>query len=80
MKAYVPSHIKYVGSTEYKHVKLYKNTKTQGLLYFATVCSIKNNYNMSKFFDTIKEAALCVDMFLINKGKEPVNILKKCLK
>jgi hypothetical protein len=35
---------------------------------------------MTKIFSDIREAALCVDKYLINKGKEPVNILKKCLK
>ena len=34
----------------------------------------------ANYFLTEREAAIAVDKKLIEKGKEPVNILKKCLK
>lgn len=30
-----------------------------------------------KYYDTAEKAAKAVDMFLINHGKEPINILKR---
>ena len=30
-----------------------------------------------KYFDTEREAAICIDMSRIRKGKEPCNILKR---
>ena len=35
--------------------------------------------NAGKIYKTDKEAAKAVDMYLIRKGKNPVNILKKKL-
>lgn len=62
---------KYIGVSElYKYVYLYKyenNIKWR--------CHV---LKFSKFYDTEKEAAICVDMQLIKIGKNPVNVLKKC--
>jgi hypothetical protein len=38
---------------------------------------IKPPNSSSKEYPTEREAAKAVDIFLINKGKEPVNILKR---
>lgn len=62
---------KYIGVSElYKYVYLYKyenNIKWR--------CHV---LKFSKFYDTEKEAAICVDMQFIQIGKNPVNVLKKC--
>jgi len=80
MERFSGNNMKYIGKTKYKHVSEYINTKTKVLFYMASVKSKVKGLNMTKSFSDIKEAALCVDKYLINKGKEPVNILKKCLK
>lgn len=77
MELFSGNNTKYVGKTKYKHVSEYINTKTKVLFYTASVRSKVKDLNMTKSFLDMKEAALCVDMYLINKGKEPVNILKR---
>lgn len=57
--------------TTYKYVYLYYNTVTKITVY-------KAQYkNTNKKCDTDREAAICVDKWLIKQGKEPINILKK---
>lgn len=77
MELFSGNNTKYVRKTKYKHVSEYINTKTKVLFYTASVRSKVKDLNMTKSFLDMKEAALCVDMYLINKGKEPVNILKR---
>ena len=57
-------------SDEYAHVSLFEYKKE---LYYKAQMS---KYNWSVFFLTEKEAAKAVDIKLIEKGQEPVNILK----
>ena len=38
-----------------------------------------STYGWSKYFKTEREAAIEVDKYLLNKGKEPVNVLVKKL-
>lgn len=65
----------YYGKSEYKYVYIHKNTKTYNLSYFTSISH--NGYVYSKTFDNEKEAARDADLFLISKGRKPVNILKK---
>ena len=55
-------------SSKYKYVALFK-TKEGVDRWVATIMG------NTKSYDTEKEAALSVDKKLINKGKDPVNIL-----
>ena len=57
-------------SEEYAHVSLFDY---KGEIYYKAQMS---KYNWAVFFLTEKEAAKAVDMKLIEKGLEPVNILK----
>jgi hypothetical protein len=61
---------KYIRKSEYAHVSLFEYKKE---LYYKAQIS---KYNWSVFFLTEKEAAKAVDMKLIEKGQDPVNILK----
>lgn len=61
----------------YKHVYEYVNTKTGEVIWFARMRNPKTGSQNGKHYPTDKEAAKAVDMFLINIGMEPVNILKK---
>ena len=64
----------YKGKASYRHVYIHRS---QGK-YIIYVGKIQINRKVySSYFDTEKEAALFVDMKLIELGKEPVNILKR---
>lgn len=65
---------KYQGTTDYKYVLGYKIKEKE--FFKARIARFK----WSKYFLNKREAAIAVDKKLIEKGKEPVNILKKCLK
>ncbi len=54
------------------YICLYNGKQTR---YMAQI-SLKGS-KIQKLFDIEKEAAICVDKFLIKNGKEPVNILTK---
>lgn len=77
MARFAGNNTKYVKRTIYKYVSEYVNTKTRELFYMARLYSPTKGLNMCKSFTDLREAALCVDKYLINKGKEPVNILKR---
>ena len=59
----------------YKSVAVFFNLKDKNILAYSAILKNGTRSN-SKFFDTARKAALCVDMFLINLHKQPVNILK----
>lgn len=61
----------------YKHVYEYVNTKTGRTVWQAVMRNPKTGSQNGKYYETDKDAAKAVDMFLINIGKEPVNILKR---
>lgn len=61
--------LKYVEGSKYKYVSKYK--LGDKFKYQTVICGIR------KWFDSEREAALYVDNVLIDKGKNPVNILKK---
>ena len=59
--------------SEYKYVTLYRNGATgkdvwQAKFYW------EGSYN-SKYYPTERKAAIAVDTFLLNHGKEAINIL-----
>jgi len=56
----------------YKYV--YKITYFEGNIKYLSKINI---YNINCYYDTLREAALRVDMEFITRGKSPVNILKK---
>lgn len=61
--------LKHIASTEFKYVnRVSQNGKE---FYFARL----PQYRCSNSFDDIRKAAKWVDLKLIQKGKEPVNIL-----
>jgi hypothetical protein len=61
--------------SKYKWVYELKNKRTGDVVYLARMYS--GHLEGKKMFDTERDAALAVDRFLIGKGKEPVNILKR---
>jgi NACalpha-BTF3-like transcription factor len=61
---------KYIRKSEYAHVSLFEYKKE---VYYKAQIS---KYKWTVFFLTEKEAAKAVDIKLIEKGQEPVNILK----
>lgn len=62
--------IKSTKSTKYKHVE---KTEVNDNVYYRVVMR-----GVSKIgYPTERAAALVVDKYLISKGKEPVNILKR---
>ena len=64
--------LKHISSTAFKYVnRVSQNGKE---FYFARI----TQYRCSKSFDDLRQAAKWVDMKLIEKGKEPVNILHRC--
>ena len=69
---------RYSGKTEYKYVYLWQHSlPDKPDLYMARLPRVgKTKPNNKPFFD-IREAAKCVDMWLIRHGKEPINILKR---
>jgi len=65
-------------STKYKHVYFSKfliNRRGDAILLWMTLIG-HDHTHWCKRFTTEREAALAVDMKLIEMGKEPVNILK----
>lgn len=63
--------LKYISKSEkYKYVSLYED-KYKKERWQA------NLYGNSRYFDTEREAAICIDKKLIDKGKQPINILVK---
>jgi hypothetical protein len=66
------AHDKYVGKSKiYKGVYLYRRNGRQEV-YFGEIQKKKKGG-----FETERQAAIWVDMRLIEAGKEPVNILKR---
>jgi hypothetical protein len=62
------------GKTKYKYVRhIMKN----GLPYYQATYTINDGQSNSKTFIDLREAAKSVDLYLISKGREPVNILKR---
>ena len=57
-------------SSKYKNV--HKIIQKDGSIRWSAKLS-----RTEKYFDTEREAAICIDMSRINKGKEPYNILKR---
>ena len=57
-------------SDRYKYVTLYLTSKGEER-WAAKI------YGNGKYFDTEKEAAICIDKKLLEKGKDAVNILVK---
>lgn len=56
--------------TQYKYVsEVYQHGKVRFRAQMGT--------GVGKLYDDIREAAISVDKYLINKGKQPVNILVK---
>ena len=62
--------------TEYKYVRSYSvdKKKLDELLFYASITKFKRSKGQ---FKTAKEAAIQVDTWLIQAGKEPVNVLKR---
>ena len=60
-------------SKQYKHVRklISQDSVNATKLWQGSIC------NGSRLFDTEKEAAKWVDLKLISKGREPVNILRR---
>ena len=66
--------IKYLGkSTKYKHVYIYQTRS--GKSYKGMLYGARYNQTFGKYFKTEREAALYIDKQLIERNKEPVNIL-----
>ena len=65
------------GHTKYKYV--YKVTRGNKVKYYGSVRRrVGSKYkNLFVVCNTIREAALAVDKFLIRLGLDPINILKK---
>lgn len=61
-----------ISKTKYKYVSLYTNTKKE-VFYRAYI----SKYGYFKDFHTEREAAIAIDKFLLSKGLNPINILKK---
>lgn len=65
-------------TTEYKHV--YKTTVNGKVKYQISILRDRKGSGLSytrKNFDDLREAAVAVDKYLIGKGLEPVNVLKR---
>lgn len=64
----------------YKYVIAYYHIPTSELVYCGSIKGLPKQLTLSwtsKYFTTEKEAAKAVDIELIRRGLEPVNILKK---
>tara|TARA_R110001606_G_scaffold38401_1_gene107634 strand:- start:2738 stop:2974 length:237 start_codon:yes stop_codon:yes gene_type:complete len=61
--------------SEYKYVYRYVSRKDGSVMWQGQF--YHNQTKSGKFYETEKEAAKAVDLFLIGKGKEPINILKR---
>lgn len=69
---------RHIGAHEkYKGVYECVNTKTGVVFYRAHMNNPKTGSSTVKEYDTDIKAAKAVDMFRINLGLEPVNILKR---
>jgi L-ascorbate metabolism protein UlaG (beta-lactamase superfamily) len=64
--------MKRVSKTKYKYVSIHTNHKKE-IFYHA----YHTKYGFSKYFDNEKDAAIAIDILLLNKGLSPINILKK---
>jgi hypothetical protein len=62
---------KYIGVGDFTHVAKFQYKDI--VFYRASI----RRFNWAKYFDIEREAAIAVDKKLIEKGEEPVNILKK---
>jgi hypothetical protein len=62
------------GKTRYKYVR---NIMLNGLPCYQARYTINDGNANSKVFTDLREAAKSVDLYLISKGREPVNILKR---
>lgn len=71
VKKVIMSKMKRICKTEYKYVSVV--TYDNVLTYRAAI----PKYKWMKCFAKAKDAALAVDLKLIEKGKSPVNVLKK---
>lgn len=61
----------------FKYVKKFVSRAT-GDVHWQAILYIKGTGKATgKMFDNERDAAKAVDMFLINNGREPVNILKR---
>lgn len=70
--------IYYAGlSKMYKRVRIYKDRVTGEVFFQALYPATKGMKANGKMFKSEREAAISVDMFLINKGLAPLNILVK---
>ena len=73
---------KHEGKTEYQHVYELSLPSNKLVYIFKLNREIKalrkkKTTVTSPHYATAREAAIALDMYLINKGQEPVNILKK---
>ena len=59
-------------SKEYKYVGEYYCTKTRKNIFISRLPK-----SPAKYFDTPKECAIFVDKLLLNRGKNPINVLKR---
>ena len=62
--------------SQYKYVYKYVSRKDGEVKWIARFYSTFNGGN-AKGYDTEREAAKAVDVYLLNQGKQPVNILVK---
>ena len=70
---------KHLGKTEYTHVYKCLTGKNK-VVYNFHICRRTRSKDMSigsRNYDNIRDCAIAVDLWLINNGEEPVNILKK---
>ena len=63
--------------SQYKNVRIYRNTKNGQSIYQAQFTSFNGCNPNSKFYESEREAAKAVDMHMISNGRTPVNILTK---
>lgn len=69
----------YIGTTEYIKVYEYINKKTN-ITYFRYNYKTKGRHRCtinSGLYTDARECAIALDKHLLNKGLEPINILKK---
>lgn len=70
-----------IKKSAYKYVSFVKKGKLRSGKYeekwLAKIYSKSRNLSYSSYFDTERDAAVAVDRYLILKGLDPLNILKK---
>lgn len=66
---------KYLSKSKYKYVKSWLRKKRDEVVFMAQITV--NGKSKSKEFEKERDAALCVDKWFLEMGKEPVNILKR---